>query len=80
MTGVATETIFVGSAICSLLLLTGGSVPGPVSVLKFVCVFFVLNLAGRMVSDDMGNKISFAALAGIGAKACSLLVPKIVAW
>lgn len=74
------EALFVAAAYASVLALTGGSVPGVAAVLKFVGAFVVLCVAARMVSDDLGNKISITAVSGIGAKTVSLLAPRFVGW
>lgn len=77
---VVVEALFVAAAYSSLLLLTGGAVPSVVSVLKFVGVFSVLCVAARMVSDDLGNKISITAVSGLGGKTVSMLAPRFVGW
>ncbi len=77
---VVVEALFIAAAYSSVLLLTGGTVPGAVDVLKFVCVFVTLCVAARMVSDDLGNKISITAVSGIGAKTVSMLAPRFVGW
>ncbi len=77
---VVVEALFIAAAYSSVLLLTGGTVPGAVDVLKFVGVFVTLCVAARMVSDDLGNKISITAVSGIGAKTVSMLAPRFVGW
>lgn len=77
---VVVEAAFVAAAYSSVLLLTGGAVPGVANVLKFVGVFTVLCLAARMVSDDLGNKITITAVSGLGAKTVSMLAPRFVGW
>lgn len=74
------ETAFVALAYCAVLYLTGGDVPSVMRVLKFVPVFFVLMLAARLLSDDLGNKISITAVSGIGAKTVALLAPRFASW
>jgi hypothetical protein len=77
---VGVEAMFILLAYCSLLFISGGPVPGLGQVLKFLSAFGVLSVAARMVSDDLGNKLSITAVSGIGAKAVSLLAPKFVGW
>lgn len=77
---VVVEAVFVAAAYSSVLLLTGGAVPSVANVLKFVGVFTVLCLAARMVSDDLGNKITITAVSGLGAKTVSMLAPRFVGW
>mgnify|MGYP007100212356 CR=1 FL=1 len=79
-TEVGVEAAFVALGICSLLFLTSGPVPGPLQIVKFIAVFSVLNLAARMISDDLGNKVSISAVSGIGAKAAAILAPRFVGW
>lgn len=77
---VVIEALFLAAAYASMLLLTGGAVPGVRAVLTFVATFVVLCVAARMVSDDLGNKISITAISGIGAKTVSMLAPRFVGW
>lgn len=77
---VGVEAGFIALAYISLLFLTGGAVPGALSILKFLLTFAVLSVAARMVSDDLGNKLSIAAVSGIGTKAVSILAPRVVGW
>lgn len=77
---VAVEATFVAFAYCSLLYLTGGTVPAAEDILKFVVVFGVLTLAARMISDDLGNKIGIVAISGLGSKTVSMLAPRFVGW
>ena len=80
VTEVGIEAVFVAAAYCALLQLTGGAMPSAASILKFLLVFSTLSVAARMVSDDLGNKLSITAVSGIGAKTVSLLAPKFVGW
>ena len=77
---VGIEAGFIALAYCSMLFLTGGAVPGLGSVLKFLVSFTVLSVAARMVSDDLGNKLSISAVSGIGSKTVSILAPRFVGW
>ena len=77
---VAIESLFVAASYSSLILLTGGSVPKPLAVVSFLVVFIVLNAGARMISEDLGNKLSIAAVSSLGMKAASILAPKIVSW
>lgn len=74
------EAVFLAAAYSSIIFLTGGSSPGPVDLLKFLAFFFVLSLAARMISDDLGNKLSFSAVSGIASKCVSVLAPRFVGW
>ena len=76
----AIETAFVALAYCAVLYLTGSTVPSVMGVLKFVPIFFTLTLAARLLSDDLGNKVSITAISGIGAKSVSLLAPRFASW
>ena len=77
---VGIEAAFLAAAYCALIFLTGGPVPGIENILKFIVVFAVLSLGGRMVSDDLGNKVSITAISGVGAKVVSFLAPRFVSW
>lgn len=77
---VGIETVFMLLAFCSLLFLTGGAVPQPLDIAKFLITFSTLSVAARMISDDLGNKISVSAIAGVGSKVMSMLAPRFVGW
>lgn len=77
---VGVEAVFIALAYCSMLFLTGGAVPTPASLLRFLLSFTVLSVAARMISDDLGNKLSISAVSGIGSKTVSLLAPRFVSW
>ena len=74
------ETTFILLAYVSLLFLTGSALPAAANILKFVVTFVVLNIGGRMISDDLGNKLSITVISGIGSKCVSMLAPRIVGW
>lgn len=74
------ESAFLAAAYVSLLFITGGDLPGVLAVVKFAVVFTLLSLAARMVSDDLGNKMSITAISGLGSKIVSILAPKFVGW
>lgn len=80
VTEVAIEALFIAGSYCALLQLTNGPMPPLANILRFLGVFFTLSLGARMVSDDLGNKLSITAISGIGAKTVSLLAPKFVGW
>ena len=80
LTEVAIEVAFIGLAFCALLFLSGGSVPGLADIAKFAASFAVLSVTARWISDDLGNKLSIAAISGIGAKCVAFLAPKFVSW
>ena len=77
---VGVEALFLVLSYCALLYLSGGPVPGPLNIAKFLASFCVLSVAARMISDDLGNKVSFAAIAGTGNKCVAMLAPKFVSW
>ena len=54
--------------------------PRALNIVKFLATFIVLSLAARMISDDLGNKLSITAVSGIGSKTVSLLAPRFVSW
>lgn len=77
---VCVEAVFIALSYTSMLFLTGGAVPPPTAIAKFLACFVVLSVAARMVSDDLGNKLSISAVSGIGSKAVSVLAPRFVGW
>ena len=77
---VGVEALFILLSYCALLYLTGGAVPGPLDIAKFLASFSVLNIAARLISDDLGNKLSISAVSGIGNKCVSMLASKFVSW
>lgn len=74
------EAAFIATGYCSVVFLTGGTPPTPLDLIKFLGLFFLMSLAARMISDDLGNKLSISALSGIGSKCVSVLVPRFVGW
>ncbi len=77
---VSIEALFVAASYASLMMLTGSPVPTPWAMAMFLVVFIVLNAGARMISEDLGNKLSIAAVSSLGMKAASILAPKIVSW
>lgn len=77
---VGVEAVFILMAYTSLLFLTGGTVPTMLNILKFLTTFVVMSVAARMISDDLGNKLSITAVSGIGSKCVSMLAPRFVGW
>lgn len=77
---VALEAAFIALAYCSMLFLTGGAVPNLLNLVLFMVSFVVLSVGARMISDDLGNKLSISAVSGIGSKAVSILAPRFVGW
>lgn len=77
---VGIEAVFIALAYCALLFLTGGTVPGPLAILKFLASFITLSLAARQISDDLGNKLSISAVSGLGSKCVSMLATRFVGW
>lgn len=80
VTEVGIETAFLAVAFTAVLFLLGGAVPGPLALIKFMALFGVVSIAARMVSDDLGNKLSIAAVSGLGGKIVTLLAPRFVGW
>jgi hypothetical protein len=74
------ETGFLIMAYSAIIFLVGGQVPNITNLIKFGFVFVLINIAARMVSDSFSDKLSVAALSGLGLKAASLLAPRIVGW
>lgn len=77
---VGVEAIFIAASFCAMLFLTGGTVPSVLNIVKFLVTFSVLSIAARMISDDLGNKLSISAIGGIGSKTVSMLAPRFVSW
>lgn len=77
---VGVEAGFIAASYCAMLFLTGGAVPSVLNIIKFLLTFTVLSIAARMLSDDLGNKLSISAVSGIGSKTVSILAPKFVGW
>lgn len=80
LTQVGLEAVFIVIGYCSLLFLTGGQVPGVSDILKFLATFGVVSVAARMISDDLGNKLSINAVSGLGGKCVAMLAPRFVGW
>jgi hypothetical protein len=77
----ATETLFLLMAYSAIIFLVGGGqVPTVGNLIKFALVFFLFNVAARMVSDSFSDKLAIAALSGLGLKCATLLAPRIVGW
>jgi hypothetical protein len=74
------ETGFLIMAYSAIIFLVGGQVPNVINLFKFGFVFLLINIAARMVSDSFSDKLSVAALSGLGLKCASLMAPKIVGW
>jgi hypothetical protein len=77
---VGLEALFIACAYAAILRYTGGTVPNAGSVVKFLAAFVALSVCARMISDDLGNKLSISAVSGIGSKTVSMLAPKFVGW
>lgn len=77
---VALETAFIAAAYSATLYVSGGTVPAVKSLVLFFLMFMVLGIAARMISDDLGNKISITAISGIGSKVVSIIAPRFVSW
>ena len=75
-----TETFFLIMTYSAVIFLVGGSVPTVANLIKFGIIFFVMNVAARMVSDSFSDKLAIAALSGLGLKCASLMAPKIIGW
>lgn len=78
------ETLFLLGAYLLLLYAAAGftfsTMPKTRNVVLFVALFAVLSFGARLVSDDLGNKMSIAAVSGVGAKVVSVIVPTFTAW
>ena len=57
-----------------------GVLPSPWMLLTFVALFTFVSYCGRLLSDDLGNKVSFTAIGGIGAKIMTAMAPGFVGW
>lgn len=88
---VAIETAFLLVSFCILRLVlepkTAPGVrgffevlPGAWMVFTFVALFMFISFCGRMLSDDLGNKVSFTAIGGIGGKIMTAMAPGFVGW
>lgn len=75
-----TETFFLIMTYSAVIFLVGGMVPTVANLIKFSIIFFIMNVAARMVSDSFSDKLAIAALSGLGLKIASLLAPKIIGW
>jgi hypothetical protein len=74
------EAAFLAAAYVLLLMVTGKAVPGPFAVLKFGVLYVLVNLAARMMSDSLGDKMAITATAALGSKMASIMAPGIVSW
>lgn len=77
---VGIEAAFLSAAYTTLLFVTGGEVPGPLTLVKFVLLFVLFSMAGRMLSDGLGDKMAITAVSGLGSKLVSIIAPKFVGW
>lgn len=77
---VGLEALFIALAYAAILHYTGGTVPSAWNVVKFMAAFVTLSVSARMISDDLGNKLSISAVSGIGSKTVSMLAPRFVGW
>lgn len=80
LTAVGVETAFLATGYCAVLYLTGSAVPSLLDILRFALAFGTFSVAARMLSDDLGNKLSISAISGIGSKCVSILAPRFVGW
>lgn len=77
---VGTEAAFLCAAYTTLLFVTGGKVPSPLRLVKFVLLFVLFSMAGRLLSDSLGDKMAITAVSGLGSKLVSILAPQFVGW
>ena len=77
---VGIEAAFLAAAYTTLLFVTGGEVPGPLTLLKFVLLFVFFSMSGRMLSDSLGDKMAITAVSGLGSKIVSIIAPRFVGW
>jgi len=75
-----TETFFLIMSYSAIIFLVGGSVPTVENLIKFSVIFFMMNIAARMVSDSFSDKLAIAALSGLGLKIVGVIAPKIISW
>jgi hypothetical protein len=75
-----TETFFLIMTYSAVIFLVGGMAPTVENLIKFGVIFLIMNIAARMVSDSFSDKLSIAALSGLGLKCASILAPKIISW
>ena len=75
-----TETFFLIMTYSAVIFLVGGIVPTVANLIKFAVIFLVMNVAARMVSDSLSDKLAIAALSGLGLKVVSLIAPRVVSW
>ncbi len=77
---VGIEALFIMLGVTSLMFITGGGAPSPLNMVKFMLSFTVLSVLARMISDDLGNKLTISVVSGMGGKAASMLAPRYVGW
>lgn len=77
---VGIEAAFLAAAYTTLLFVTGGQVPGPLTIVKFVLLFIFFSMSGRMLSDSLGDKMAITAVSGLGSKIVSIIAPRFVGW
>jgi hypothetical protein len=74
------ETLFILTAYSSVIFLVGGQLPKVIDILKFFVVFVLFSVAARMVSDTFSDKLSVAAISGLGIKLAATMVPRLSSW
>jgi hypothetical protein len=88
---VAIEAGFLLAAFCILRMMLEprtspglggflGVLPGPWLLLKFLVLFVFISYSARLLSDDLGNKVSFSAIGGIGGRVMTAIAPGFVSW
>jgi hypothetical protein len=83
----AQQAIEVGFFVGAFLVLFAAAnnfdlagLPLPLNVLKFGLVFLGIGYSARLMSDSLGDKVSFAAMSAVGQKTLSLMIPRLIGW
>ncbi len=77
---VSIEAAFLAAAYIFMLFVTGSELPTVWRVLKFGLIFMLLTIAGRMISDGLGDKMAITAVSGLGGKMVSIMAKGFVSW
>ena len=77
---IITEGIIITAAYLALLFFAKGFLPKWHAIGTFMAAFLVLSFMFRYLSDDLGDKVSMAAVMAIGSKLFSIMAPGLVTW
>jgi hypothetical protein len=77
---VSIELAYFVGVLTLLFFLTKTNFPSILKAAEFVTVFWAMTYVARMISDDLGNKITFAMLGLVAGKTMSLVAPRAVVW